>query len=706
MRRAQHPHRPLHLLRWPLILLALALLTVGRDPLSAPESSTQQGALGGPNPSIPEEQTAYPRLVSIQSLEGSNRYDLVVGKPYESGQVLKIKADLAAKGRSVSFARYFSPQAYQGDGMSMPADETFAGHWLFAAGTTTTAGITATATTIPVADTAPFKNFLGYYLMIWDGNAVNGSLVPNNTAFWANAEHVKLTAVNSTSISVQRGYDPAAKAFSSTTARSHTGGSRIAMHLPGDGVGPNVWVYNQSTTSPRDGQGRQLNEALAIWLAKRYQDYYNKDKNVYQSYPGSWDALWFDATSYWSNRKWPHRLADVNNDLTVDGGALVPGRSAWGEGLDVFFSETKARLPGVPLIGGVASTRGGAYLNGVEMEGFPGFAHSSNNYKMWGGSLSTYQVWADGAGASPRISTVFTRIGTNRYPACSQYGNAADQGADSDFRFGLGTALLDDGYFAYTNGCFGDYWWDEYSVDLATGKAVPLSAGLDAVVAHTGYLGQPVSEVQRLRDPRGQGSNLLNLNNWVVNGSNGGTADLSVSGSQMTVSITNPGYQPSDLVLNNRPLSLVGGQEYSLSFWAKADNGRMAIDLGRDVEIWVNSGTGMWAGAPFLTDGWRHYVADFVAPASSDSVRLNVGGEPGNVWFNDVQLHTGGSDVFRRDFENGIVVVNGSWQTQTVDLGGSFRKINGLQNPSFNDGSLVSSVTLRPQDAIVLLRFR
>jgi Hypothetical glycosyl hydrolase family 15 len=647
--------------------------------------------------------TDYPRLLIIQSTSGAEKYHAIIGRANWADDIVSLKADLSSKGRSILALRYFAPRQYHTDVMSIPFDEIYPGHWLFLAGTTTTAPLTSTATSVSVARTGPFSGLAGYYAMIWDGTATNPALTVNNPDFWANGEHVKITAVGSSSITVQRGYDPSTQAFSASDARPHAKGSRIAVHVPGAYTPPHVWSLNVSTASPRDSQGRQLNQFMAAWLGQHLQDIYDNGTATYRSYPGAWDGVWFDATEYWIDRtQWPSKLADVNNDLVVDGGIVTPGRSAWGEGLDTFFSLARQALgPGKIIDGGSMTTRGASYLNGVDLEGFPGSGHSSNNYRVYSSGLAYYLAWAAGVGASPAFMDLFTRIGTDQYPACSQFSETTDQGRDSDFRFGLGTALLGGVYFAYTNGCFGDYWWDEYSVDLSTGRAVPVSAGLDTLAAHTGYLGQPLGDPQRLLDPT-SGSNLMSSGQWSLVTGGGGAGTHTVSGTTVTVNITSPGTKASDVALKYNPISLVGGREYTLSFWAKADNGRMAIDLGRDIDI--SPGSGGKLGGAFITGDWRHYLIDFVNPTTAKvALKFQVGGEGGTVSFDRVGIYEGASDLFRRDFDNGIVITNGTWQTQTVSLGGTFRKIEGTQDPSVNDGSLVSSVTLASHDAIILL---
>ena len=63
------------------------------------------------------------------------------------------------------------------------------------------------------------------------------------------------------------------------------------------------------------------------------------------------------------------------------------------------------------------------------------------------------------------------------------------------------------------------------------------------------------------------------------------------------------------------------------------------------------------------------------------------------------------SGVYRRDFANGIALVNPKGNgTKTVTLDGSFKKISGTQVPAINNGATVTSVTLNDRDGIILLR--
>lgn len=60
--------------------------------------------------------------------------------------------------------------------------------------------------------------------------------------------------------------------------------------------------------------------------------------------------------------------------------------------------------------------------------------------------------------------------------------------------------------------------------------------------------------------------------------------------------------------------------------------------------------------------------------------------------------------LWRRDFENGVALVNSSSQARTVTFTEELEKVRGTQDPSVNDGSIVTSVTIPPSDGLILTR--
>ena len=61
-------------------------------------------------------------------------------------------------------------------------------------------------------------------------------------------------------------------------------------------------------------------------------------------------------------------------------------------------------------------------------------------------------------------------------------------------------------------------------------------------------------------------------------------------------------------------------------------------------------------------------------------------------------------DLWRRDFDHGLVLVNSTPELTTVDLGGDYEKINGTQDRAINDGSIISEVEVAPNDGLILLK--
>jgi hypothetical protein len=93
------------------------------------------------------------------------------------------------------------------------------------------------------------------------------------------------------------------------------------------------------------------------------------------------------------------------------------------------------------------------------------------------------------------------------------------------------------------------------------------------------------------------------------------------------------------------------------------------------------------------------------------------GGYGGATWFDEYNANLGQptaaspptaawqSGVWRRDFTNGIALVNPKGNgVKTVKLGGTFIKLKGTQAPGVNSGQTVTSVTLQDRDGVILLR--
>ena len=72
-----------------------------------------------------------------------------------------------------------------------------------------------------------------------------------------------------------------------------------------------------------------------------------------------------------------------------------------------------------------------------------------------------------------------------------------------------------------------------------------------------------------------------------------------------------------------------------------------------------------------------------------------LSGPPATAW---------SQGVWRRDFRNGVVLVNPTTSAKTLKLEPGLRRLAGHQDPDVNNGAIVDQVTLAPKDGIVLLR--
>jgi hypothetical protein len=120
-------------------------------------------------------------------------------------------------------------------------------------------------------------------------------------------------------------------------------------------------------------------------------------------------------------------------------------------------------------------------------------------------------------------------------------------------------------------------------------------------------------------------------------------------------------------------------------------------------------------GSPTDYQAMRYGLGSCLLADAYYSFTDNAKGFAGVVWFDELDAKLGAGSaaptaawskgVWRRDFDNGIVLVNPKGNgPQTVTLGGSFVKIKGKQDPTTNDGQTVTTVTLKDRDGIILMR--
>jgi hypothetical protein len=229
-------------------------------------------------------------------------------------------------------------------------------------------------------------------------------------------------------------------------------------------------------------------------------------------------------------------------------------------------------------------------------------------------------------------------------------------------RFTLGTALLSDGFYSYDlhGNLSVPLWFDEYSVD-SNGTAVEDPS-------KKGYLGQPLADAAELTGP---GTLVLHEEfesaslppSFVPNVPGGAYITQSpgevISGSGSLV-FNNPDHtktQNFGLNINPAGLRFVASTTYLLTFdWRILDtfDGEMRIDVYSNSQAldiyWFPIGVkGDFGTVKF----------PFTIPAAGNwTVRLLMQSGGGSIAIDNFHIYQGGVGPWRRDFENGIALVN------------------------------------------------
>ncbi len=560
-------------------------------------------------------------------------------------------------------------------------------------GSTLTLAVNATATTFQVAD-----------MTVTDGATIYPLFVVGDTVL-IEGESVVVKTVNQAAktMTVQRGFvRPAA---------SHAAGTRIAAHIT---FWPGSWLMNLSMMSPTGVADSEVGP-------ERWADYHARRGAQLLSYPG-WDGILIDRAD--PDQSW---LIGGSTARTIDpdqSNTLITDYSAfdasWNEGLRHYEDSMRQEIGNQKLIYVNWGMDNYDLLNGNNYEGFPqpdGVSYRGGWQQTVFGPLLNiggYLEWLANA-QQPNLTTIETYEDDSSPPPDDvSYDNPC---VKPDFvpnyqkmRFGLTTALLGNGFFSYeinTNGhgslCL--MWFDEYD-----------NAGQEP-----GYLGQPLGPAYRITDIA-LGPDLLSggsfespddLEQWSLwaetDSGNAATQFLDTStaasgASSVRIDVSQASGTDWHISFSFEPLEIIAGQDYTLSFEAKATR-------ARDISTWVEQRVDPWEGYLYFSDTpqttrWQHFELTARATGSDPAAgfRFGLGQATGSIWLDDVHLNPGSRNVWRRDYENGIVLVNSTDAAHTIDLGGTFQKINGTQAPAVNDGSQVTQVDLPSQDGIILLR--
>lgn len=440
----------------------------------------------------------------------------------------------------------------------------------------------------------------------------------------------------------------------------------------------------------RDGAGRYV---VAESLAVLFHDAVVRN--------GNWDGVFIDA--YCNGILWAQNASEVIDFARAGYSDATSFDAGWRAGSDTLAARLRQLSGPTPiLVGNCGFGTKYTWFNGWMRENFPNQ-----------GGATWYSNMLDDAGGYLKDDLHF-RAPTNNfifsgtaYPATPYVTENLRQ-----LRYGLGSSTLGDGYgvFGFVSRVgdlypYWTWWFDEYAVDLATGR----SSGL---AQHTGWLGQPLGPYYQMiwvgNNPDAVTNSDLesNLTGWTsyfggVPGSMTRDATTAGKGSASLLVHTDG----SSTVAWHANISTTGtltmyqGSTYSATFWAKASAPRTLPVIANE------TGVGELARAYVVLDtNWRQYQVAMVPQRTGQAkLQFYLGLEAGDVWLDDLHLQQGATTLYRRDFDNGTVLVNPGPADLTVPLGDGYRSILGTVAPSVNNGALATTLTVPSRDARFLI---
>ncbi|MEF8848906.1 MAG: putative glycoside hydrolase [Candidatus Thermoplasmatota archaeon] len=350
-----------------------------------------------------------------------------------------------------------------------------------------------------------------------------------------------------------------------------------------------------------------------------------------------------------------------------------------------------------------------SYINGYTFESWMTPWYDDNllqfNEGLWRRSLDDYfkaekntrapQInILEGAGYEGKIISSGEEVNRN-------YLEPTDQDIDHH-RFGLGTVLLNDGFYEYDLYDMRSpaTWFDEYSVN-ENGVAVENRE-------YKGYLGMPLGDAVELKS---NGTIIWEESFDSGNLPSSMQGEGTVENNRLV--INNPVHTQADTMLVNTKtggISFRQDETYLVEFdWKILET----LDYRFSALITCSEGVLGSYMIPELIKGESGSVSFPVTLNDDGDFKLKfLLKNGGKVAVDNLKVYEGGAGPWRRDFENGFVLVNPlnkPYTFNTSELSGvwnrtGIKRIFGSQAPEVNTGEKVAgSLTLQPFDAIILL---
>jgi len=404
-----------------------------------------------------------------------------------------------------------------------------------------------------------------------------------------------------------------------------------------------------------------------------------------------YDGCFFD--NFMMTQSWlTHDIYDRPVQLDADGDGKPDSKDAfdkaWREGVFHELREWRTLMPWAlasghsqgypyPEIGEIFNGQGIGFYTTDVIEGKRPF------YELW----DYYNAWCS-VTVKPAITSVESAVpdqiayGYDYSP--QQHTPAATWDFARDYypymRFGLAFTLMSDGYFSHELGDTDhgqDWWYDELDYDLGTplgaAQRIATSQAADRELLQNGGFESELSGTWSIWCDTKNGCAAAAERDTSVKHSGTAAARITITGAGRKggIEFTQP----------NR--SLEQGKNYDLTFWIRASGPmEIAVISSKGSPNWDNYGLNQTVQ---LTTQWQSETLTFEANRTVQDARIQFlfGGDTGHVWIDDVSLKERGDEVFRRDFQYGLVLLNGTKRRQTVDIKDGYMHLKGEQAPQY-----------------------
>ncbi len=452
------------------------------------------------------------------------------------------------------------------------------------------------------------------------------------------------------------------------------------------------WILDVNINlAKKDGSGRFI---IAEGLADLFHD------AVWAT--GKWEGLFFDRMC--QNIRYIQGPGDSIDFVRAGYPTFDAFEIGWKAGSDTLANRLRRRCgPNAVLIGNCGYGAHYESFNGWMREDFPllnGNSWTNNMYRVPGGYFHDEANFQ-----APRQNWISTWTINQATPFSAEEARRV--------RFGLASAALGEGFASFCTRHYDpainymDWWYDEYGVNVMTGQSA-------STLGRTGWLGRGLAPYTKVIWAGTNADAVTNpgfetnvTSGWTFGSVIGSTIERDVStkavgtaSARIRCPVGGGTSATSMTTINSIPYS--NSIPYAVTFYAKAA-------VPRTVQFAVVNGTpgpGLAWSTISLDTVWRRYQIQFTGVGfGPGALQIRFGAMAGDVWLDDVHFQSGTQHLYRRDFENGIILLNPSLEILTTSLERPFRRILGVVDPVHNNGTTAATFTLRPSDAIFLLKF-